>query len=86
MISEDTLVVGVDIACNKFNWRAFDKQGIELTSRAAENPMTREGMDSCLCSLRELAILNDKKHIVAGIEPTSHYWFNLYPKPQIIGT
>ena len=78
MISEDTLVVGVDIACNKFNWRAFDKQGIELTSRAAENPMTREGIDSCLCSLRELAILNDKKHIVAGIEPTSHYWFNLY--------
>ena len=78
MISADTLVVGVDIACNKFNWRAFNNQGIELTTRAVENPMSREGIDSCICSLRELAVLNDMKHIVAGIEPTSHYWFNLY--------
>lgn len=78
-ISADTLVVGIDIACNKFNWRAFTNQGIELTSRAVENPLSREGFDSCVCSLRELAVLNDKKHIVAGIEPTAHYWLNLYP-------
>jgi len=78
LVGTDVLVVGIDVASYKFNWRAFEKDGTEVTTKALENPMTREGIDNALEAMYELAVLYDKKRIIAAIEPTSHYWFNLY--------
>lgn len=85
LVAADVLAVGIDVASNKFNWRAFDNTGIEFTTRAVENSMTREGIDSCIRSMCELAVLHGKTRITVAIEPTGHYWYNLYNQMIING-
>ena len=44
MITDDTLVVGVDVASNKHDMRAFTNRGIEVSDKALEFANSREGM------------------------------------------
>jgi transposase len=75
-ITERTLVIGIDIAKKDQYARAFDYRGIELSKvKPFEN--TAEGFKIFEEWARSLAKENQKNNIIAGLEPTGHYWFNL---------
>jgi transposase len=75
-ITESTLVIGIDIAKEVQFARAFDYRGIELSKvKSFEN--TAEGFKSFEGWMKSLAKEYKKNHIIVGLEPTGHYWFNL---------
>jgi transposase len=75
-ITESTLVIGIDIAKEVQFARAFDYRGIELSKvKSFEN--TAEGFKSFEGWMKSLTKEYKKNHIIVGLEPTGHYWFNL---------
>lgn len=78
LISDDTLVIGTDVASEKHDMRAFTHRGIEVSEKAFEFANSREGFESALAWILELMNRNGKKQAVMGLEPTGHYWMNLY--------
>ncbi len=78
MITDDTLVLGVDVASEKHDIRAFDFRKRELSSKAYEFANSREGFEKAQEWILDLMAKNEKKRAIMGIEPTGHYWFNLY--------
>ncbi len=75
-ITENTLIVGADIAKKKHYARAIDFRGIELGNRCIfENH--RNGLMSLVLWMKELQKVHQKSNILFGIEPTGHYWFPL---------
>ena len=78
LITDKTLVVGVDVASNKHDMRAFTNRGIEVSSRALEFANSREGFETAYSWILELMTQNGMEQAVIGLEPTGHYWFNLY--------
>lgn len=75
-ISENTLVVGADIAKRVHVARAVDFRGIELGKDCVFSN-DREGLTKLATWMKELQEANRKTDIVFGIEPTGHYWFPL---------
>lgn len=75
-ITEETLVVGVDIAKETHVARCVDWRGIELSK-----PLTFENSSSGFANLeRWLAVAkhsNAKDQVIVGMEPTGHYWMTL---------
>lgn len=55
--------------------RAIDTRGRELGRGAFEFSNSSEGFASAKTWMLNLAVENDKKQIVLGLEPTGHYWF-----------
>ena len=78
LISDDTLVIGTDVASEKHDMRAFTNRGIEVSEKAFEFANSREGFESALSWILELMNRNGMKQAIMGIEATGHYWFNLY--------
>lgn len=75
-ITENTLIVGADIAKTKHYARAVDFRGIELGKRCIfENH--RQGLLQLVMWMKELQRVHSKSDIIFGIEPTGHYWFPL---------
>ena len=77
-ITDDTLVVGADVASNKHDMRAFTNRGIEVSEKALEFANSREGFETAYHWILELMARNGMKQAVIGLEPTGHYWFNLF--------
>lgn len=75
-ITENTLVVGADIAKKIHVARAVDFRGIELGKDCVFHK-DREGLTKLATWMKELQKANQKMVIVFGIEPTGHYWFPL---------
>lgn len=75
-ITEQTLVVGVDIAKKVHYARAFDYRGIEL-GKVFKFENTREGLKSFRDWMVALEKKEHKSSSVVGMEPTGHYWLNL---------
>ncbi len=76
-VTNDTLVIGIDIGSQKHWARAFDNRGMELSKKAFGFSNTAAGFASFeewYESQRQAAGL---KRIMVGLEPTGHYWFNL---------
>jgi transposase len=73
-ITENTLVVGVDIAKDKHYARAFDWRGIELDKVINFNT-NKCGFQMFIEWIKKVAMKNNKNKIVVGLEPTGHYWF-----------
>lgn len=78
LISDDTLVIGTDVASEKHDMRAFTNRGIEVSEKAFEFANSREGFESALSWILELMNRNGMKQVIMGIEATGHYWFNLF--------
>ena len=78
MITEETLVVGIDVASDKHDMRAFTNRGIEVSDKAFEFANSREGFEKAYLWILELMARHGMKQAVIGLEPTGHYWFNLY--------
>lgn len=75
-ITDQTLIVGADIAKNTHYARAVDFRGIELGKRCIfENH--RQGLLKLVLWMKELQKVHGKSNILFGIEPTGHYWFPL---------
>lgn len=75
-ITEQTLIVGADIAKKTHYARAVDFRGIELGNRCVfENE--RKGLLILVTWMKELKRVHRKSEILFGIEPTGHYWFPL---------
>ncbi|WP_017688399.1 IS110 family transposase, partial [Paenibacillus sp. PAMC 26794] len=75
-ITEDTLVIGADIAKKIHVARAVDFRGIELGKDCVFHN-DQEGLTKLVTWMKELQEVHLKTDIVFGIEPTGHYWFPL---------
>jgi transposase len=75
-ITQETLVVGIDIAKHKHVARAQDDRGVDLGKRLIfDNNIN--GFERLMSWLSEHMETHDKTKIILGVEPTGHYWLNL---------
>ncbi|SFV05309.1 IS110 family transposase [Butyrivibrio sp. INlla21] len=76
-ITENTLVVGIDVGSEKHYARAFDWRGIEFSKKAFAFDNTEQGFLTFKAWMDDIAASHGKTVIIPGMEPTGHYWFNL---------
>ena len=75
-ITENTLIIGVDIAKRKHVARAIDDRGRDLVKRLVfEN--TLPGFKDLLTWVETLRHVERRSDVIIGMEPTGHYWLNL---------
>lgn len=73
VITDDTLVVGVDIAKN-YQWARFvDFRGIEH-DHALKFKNRKAGFEAILSKIRDICKKEGFKKVFVGMEPTGHYW------------
>lgn len=77
-VTEDTLVIGVDIGHETQYARAFDWRGVEL-GKVFRFENRLEGFEAFRGWVEKLKHSAGKNSIVIGAEPTGQYWFNLAP-------
>lgn len=75
-ITEDTLVVGVDIGSTTHYARAFNWRGIEV-GKVYKFSNCRDQFERFMHWMQKLSDVNGINKILVGFEPTGHYWFNL---------
>lgn len=75
-VTEDTLVVGVDIGGTTHYARAFNWRGIEV-GKIYKFTNCQEQFDRFMHWLQTLLDANGMNKIMVGLEPTGHYWFAL---------
>lgn len=75
-VTENTIVIGVDIASETHYARAFDWRGIEL-GKVFSFENSEEGFQSLLRWIATLSTRKGNHRIIVGAEPTGHYWFGL---------
>ncbi|MER2061081.1 MAG: IS110 family transposase [Niallia sp.] len=75
-VSENTLVIGIDIAKHKHFACAIDDRGrvLQKSFPIVQSHLGFEGFYERLMALREA---HNKQEILVGFEPTGHYWMNL---------
>lgn len=77
-ITDQTIVIGADIASETHYSRAFDNRGIEL-GNILKFSNDIEGFQLIVSWIRQLMQKYHKQQVIVGIEPTGHYWFSLAP-------
>ncbi len=75
-ITEDTLIVGVDIGSTTHYARAFNWRGIEV-GKVYKCGNCRDQFERFAKWMKQLSDVNGMNKILVGLEPTGHYWFNL---------
>lgn len=75
-ITENTLVIGADIAKETHVARGIDFRGIELGKECVFQN-NRLGLEKLVSWMKELQREHAKTDVIFGIEPTGHYWFTL---------
>jgi transposase len=73
-ITENTLVIGVDVASELHYARAFDFRGIEY-GQLLKFSNDGDGFAAFVEWIGKLRAENGKEHVMVGMEPTGHYWF-----------
>jgi len=73
-ITDNTLVIGVDIAKNRHYARAFNFRGIEL-DKVVKFKANGGGFESFIEWTKGLAEEHKMDKIIIGVEPTGHYWY-----------
>lgn len=69
-------MVGIDIGKETHYARAFDYRGIELAKLLKFNN-TVEGFELLERWMQDICKQQGKTEVIAGFEPTGHYWFSL---------
>ena len=72
-VTDETLVVGVDIGSQTHYARAFDNRGRELTRKVFVFHNDLEGFNSFNFWTETLKADNKKTKVLVGCEPTGHY-------------
>ncbi|GEN47205.1 IS110 family RNA-guided transposase [Alkalibacillus haloalkaliphilus] len=75
-VTENSLVVGIDIAKHTHYGLAIDDRGQEL-GKAFPFKQSLEGFHKLLMQLNQLKEDHQKTEVLVGFEPTGHYWKNL---------
>lgn len=75
-ITEDTVVVGIDIAKYKHYARFVDYRG-NLIYKTISFENNKCGFEKLLETIEVIKEKNKKGDVIIGCEPTGHYWFNL---------
>jgi len=75
-IKIETLVVGIDIGKETHYARAFDYRGIEL-AKLLKFSNTAEGFELLGRWMQSTCKQHTKTEVIAGFEPTGHYWLTL---------
>jgi len=75
-VTNETMIVGVDIASEMHYARAFDHRGLEI-GKLLKFSNDAEGFQQFAAWVRAIEERNDKNKVMVGMEPTGHYWFNL---------
>lgn len=85
-VTENTLVVGVDIGSETNFARAFNWRGQELCKKVFRFGNDLTGFQDFVEYLQACKAEAGMNHVIVGCEPTGHYWFNLayYLKAQKI--
>ena len=73
-ITDNTLVIGVDIAKKVHFARAFDWRGIEVAKTISFKANSTGFMEFKEWASKT-ALKNEKNKMVVGFEPTGHYWY-----------
>ena len=73
-VTNETMVVGVDIASETHYARVFDNRGIEF-GKVFSFGSNREGFEQFSAKITKLMRENGKTTVIVGAEPTGHYWF-----------
>ncbi len=76
-ITDETLVVGIDIGSETHYARAFNNRGIEFSRKPFAFDNDEEGFHAFLEWLEALMKKHGMTRVLPGMEPTGHYWFNL---------
>jgi transposase len=76
-VTNETLVIGIDVGSETHFARAFDNRGYEHSKKAFKFGNTKAGFAELLGWMRHIGEEHGKTHILPGMEPTGHYWFNL---------
>ena len=76
-VTDETLVIGVDIGSQTHYARAFDNRGRELTKKVFVFGNDIEGFNTFNNWAETLKAENNKTKVMIGCEPTGHYWFAL---------
>lgn len=79
-VTENSLIVGVDIGEGKHYARAFDWRGVEFSRKAIPFSNTREGFITFQKWVENVQKKTGKKDLLVGCEPTGCYWltFQMY--------
>ena len=75
-VSENTLVIGIDIAKHKHFACAVDDRG-RVLQKSFPILQSRIGFEAFYERLLALKQAHGKQEILVGFEPTGHYWMNL---------
>ena len=75
-VSENTLVIGIDIAKHKHYACAIDDRG-RVLQKSFPITQSRDGFEAFYTHLLALKSIHGKQDIIVGFEPTGHYWMNL---------
>ena len=75
-VTEEALILGIDVGSKTHYVRAFDWRGLEL-SKVFKFKNSFEGFQNFVLWVNDLYCKNSKSKIIAGLEPTGHYWFSL---------
>ena len=76
-LTEEWMLVGIDVGSTKHFARAFTNRKIELSKKPFEFMNTDEGFESFSGWVADLLKSSGLKYVMVGMEPTGHYWFNL---------
>ena len=76
-VSEENLIIGIDVGSKKHYARAFDWRGIEYSKKAFAFSNDVEGFAGFLEWISDIQKKNGKETVIPGMEPTGHYWFDL---------
>lgn len=76
-ITDETIVVGIDIGSETHYARAFTNRQIELSKEPFGFSNSEEGFAAFDTWIGDLMQLYGMKVAIAGMEPTGHYWFNV---------
>jgi len=75
-LTEQTLIIGVDVASETHYARAFDYRGIEI-GKIIRFDNNAEGFTKLSIWVKEIQAKHGKNTVMVGMEPTGHYWFNI---------
>lgn len=77
LITEESLVIGIDVGSEKHYARAFNNRGIEFSKKPFAFENSRSGFETFKCWVEQYIAMTGKSKVFVGMEPTGHYWFNL---------
>ena len=76
-VKSTTLIIGIDIGSETHYARAFDWRGYEFSKAALRFENSEHGFTELMMWIQMIREQESKTDVLAGMEPTGHYWFSL---------